>query len=110
MVFVSLVLIQLLKAYTFRSLTRSILKQPFTNRWLNLAVGWELGLLALLVYVPFLEGVFGTRPMPMGDWAAIGLAAALVVLVLEALKLLMRRRLRDGPRLGMGASTPSGTG
>ena len=35
MVFVSLVLIQFFKAYSFRSEQRSILDRPFANRWLN---------------------------------------------------------------------------
>ena len=41
--FVSLVLIQFFKAYNFRSDRQSVLHRPFANRWLNLAVLWELG-------------------------------------------------------------------
>ena len=85
MAFVSLVLIQFFKAYNFRSKRRSIVKKPFANRWLNAAVAWELGLLALVLYVPALEGAFGTYPLPLVDWVIV-FAAVTIVLVLEAIK------------------------
>ena len=55
MTFVSLVLIQFFKAYNFRSDRHSVLREPFANKWLNLAILWELILLGLILYVPFLE-------------------------------------------------------
>ena len=43
--FVSLVLMEFSKAYHFRSDRDSVLKGLFSNRWLNLAILWELLLL-----------------------------------------------------------------
>src|SRR4029434_1331058 len=60
MTFVSLVLIQFFKAYNFRSDRLSVLHQPFANKWLNLAIVWELIMLGLILYVPILERTFGT--------------------------------------------------
>ena len=60
MTFVSLVLIEFFKAYSFRSDRHSVLARPFANSWLNLAILWELVLLALVIYVPFLQEAFGT--------------------------------------------------
>ena len=57
MTFVSLVLIQFFKAYNFRSDRASVLHQPFANKWLNLAIVWELIMLGLILYVPVLERV-----------------------------------------------------
>ena len=54
----SLVGIQFVKAYNYRSDHRSALSRPFANRWLNLAILWEVGLLALIVTVPFLREIF----------------------------------------------------
>ena len=71
MTFVSLVLIQFFKAYNFRSDRNSILKKPFSNRWLNMAVLWELALLVLIVYVPVLQGPFGTFSLPFVDWVIV---------------------------------------
>ena len=94
--FLSLVLIQFFKAYNFRSDRHSVLNRPFANRWLNMAVGWELVLLAVVVYVPFLQGPFGTFALSPIDWVlATGLAFTIVP-VLEAVKALARRG-RFGP-------------
>ena len=91
MTFVSLVLIQFFKAYNYRSDRRSVLAQPFVNHWLNVAILWELVLLALIVYVPFLQTPFGTFPLPVVDWLiVIGLALS-VVPVLETVKWMVRR-------------------
>ncbi len=67
MTFVSLVLIQFFKAYNFRSDRHSVLHRPFANRWLNLAIVWELALLLVVVYVPFLHrAVRHDRPLRPG--------------------------------------------
>jgi P-type Ca2+ transporter type 2C len=91
MTFLSLVLIQFFKAYNYRSDRFSVLRRPFANRWLNLAILWELGLLGLIVYLPFLQRPFGTFDLGWTDWAlTVGLAFS-VVPVLEFVKWLERR-------------------
>jgi Ca2+-transporting ATPase len=95
MTFVSLVLIQFFKAYNFRSDRQSVLRQPFANKWLNLAIVWELILLGLILYVPFLETMFGTVALPWWDWAIIVAAALTVSPVLELTKWIERRWLAD---------------
>src|SRR5690606_1599574 len=89
--FVSLVLIQFFKAYNYRSDRYSVLRRPFANRWLNLAVGWELVLLAVIVYVPFLQEPFGTFDFRWTDWALTAALAFTIVPVLEMVKWLERR-------------------
>jgi Ca2+-transporting ATPase len=91
MTFVSLVLIQFVKAYNFRSDRHSVLKQPFANKWLNLAILWELLLLTLIVYVPFLHRPFGTFSLPLADWVVIVVLAFSVSPVLELAKWFERR-------------------
>ncbi len=91
MTFVSLVLIQFFKAYNFRSDRLSVLVRPFANKWLNLAIVWELVLLALIVYVPFLHEPFGTFSLPLVDWVIVILLAFTVSPVLEAAKWMERR-------------------
>ena len=91
MTFVLLVLIQFFNAYNFRSDRFSILRRPFANRWLNTAVAWEMVLLVLIIYTPFLRGPFGTFPLTAADWAIATGAAFTVVPVLEAVKWLARR-------------------
>jgi Ca2+-transporting ATPase len=91
MTFVSLVLIQFFKAYNFRSDRLSVLHQPFANKWLNLAILWELVLLGLILYVPVLEMTFGTVALPWWDWVIIIAAALTVSPVLELTKWIERR-------------------
>jgi P-type Ca2+ transporter type 2C len=91
MTFVSLVLIQFFKAYNFRSDRQSVLRQPFANKWLNLAIVWELIMLALILYVPLLERVFGTVALSPRDWLIIVVAAFTVSPVLELVKWAERR-------------------
>ena len=91
MTFVSLVLIQFFKAYNFRSDRLSVLHRPFANKWLNIAILWELLLLAAVVHVPFLQGPFGTYSLTLADWAIVVLLASTVSPVLEVAKWFERR-------------------
>ncbi|MEK7324861.1 MAG: HAD-IC family P-type ATPase, partial [Chloroflexota bacterium] len=91
MTFVSLVLIQFFKAYNFRSDRHSVLKRPFANKWLNWAIVWEVVLLVLIIYVPFLHDAFGTYYLPLVDWAIAILLALTISPVLELAKWMERR-------------------
>jgi Ca2+-transporting ATPase len=91
LVFVALVLIEFFKAYNYRSDRHSFLRQPFANRWLNLAVCWELLLLVLVLYLPFFQHAMGTFGVPLLDWVRVLAVALTIFPVLEAAKLLERR-------------------
>ncbi|CAG0969775.1 partial Calcium-transporting ATPase, partial [Anaerolineae bacterium] len=91
MTFVSLVLIQFFKAYNFRSDRNSIIQRPFANKWLNIAIVWELLLLLLIVYVPFLHTPFDTFSLHLVDWLIVLALAVTVVPVLELAKWMERR-------------------
>jgi Ca2+-transporting ATPase len=84
-------LIQFFKAYNFRSARHSVLNRPFANKWLNLAILWELLLLNLVVYLPFLHKPFGTFSLPLIDWAIVAGAAFTISPVLELAKWMERR-------------------
>jgi Ca2+-transporting ATPase len=91
MTFASLVLIQLFKAYNYRSDRVSVFHRPFANRWLNLAVAWELALLAALIHVPWLHAPFRTFGFSATDWLIVIAPAMAAVPVIELAKLLERR-------------------
>jgi len=91
MTFVSLVLIQFFKAYNFRSDRHSVFNRPFANKWLNLAILWEMILLILIIYLPFLQDAFGTFYLPLVDWAIVLGLALTVSPVLELAKWMARR-------------------
>ena len=89
--FLSLVLIQFFKAYNFRSDRHSVLSRPFANRWLNLSIAFEVLLLPLILYTPFLGEAFGTARLGLADWVLVLLLAATIVPVLEFVKWTVRR-------------------
>lgn len=89
--FITLVLIEFFKAYCFRSDRQSILNRPFANKWLNLAILWELLLLAAIVYLPLIRTPFGTFSLTLFDWMIVTGVASTVVLVLELAKWCERR-------------------
>jgi P-type Ca2+ transporter type 2C len=92
MTFATLVLIEFFKAYSFRSDRNSVFDRPFANRWLNLAILWELVLVAFVVNVPFLQEAFGTTGLSVGAWLIVVGAAFTIVPVLELAKWAIRRR------------------
>jgi Ca2+-transporting ATPase len=91
MAFVSLVLIQFVMAYNFRSERYSVFSKPFANKWLNLAVGWELIPLAAVLYVPFLQAAFSTHSLNASDWTAVLVTVATMFPFMEILKWMLRR-------------------
>jgi Ca2+-transporting ATPase len=90
MTFVSLVLIQFLNAYHFRSDRPAVPNRAFANRWLNWAIAWELVLLFAVVYMPSLQKPFGTFSLAPVDWAAVTAIALTISPVLETAKWLAR--------------------
>jgi Ca2+-transporting ATPase len=90
MTFVSLVLIQFFKAYNYRSDHLSVFQKPFANKWLNIAVAWELVLLLAILYVPFFQRAFATFALSLEDWIITTVMAFSVVPVLETVKWMTR--------------------
>ena len=91
MTFATLVLIEFFKAYSYRSDRRPISDGTFANKWLNLAILWELLMLALVINVPFLQDAFGTVALAAEEWLRIVGLALLIVPVLEVAKWAVRR-------------------
>jgi P-type Ca2+ transporter type 2C len=91
MTFVSLVLIQFFNVYNCRSDRVSVVRRPFANRWLNLAIVWELILLGLIVYVPWLQTPFATFDLGAADWLLVTILAFTIVPVVEVVKWMERR-------------------
>jgi Ca2+-transporting ATPase len=90
MTFVSLVLMQFFTAYGYRSDHQHVLHRPLANRWLNAAVLWEIGLLVLILYVPFFRRAFELTPLSFGEWAFIIFWSHTILPVLEFGKWLER--------------------
>ena len=91
LVFMTLILIQFFKAFNYRSDRLSIFKIGMLgNKWLIVAVLISLGMTIPLLYVPFLQEVFHTYPLPLVDWIIVVVSAATIFPVLEISKLVIR--------------------
>jgi len=68
----TLVLSQLIHVFECRSEKHSLFEiNPFTNLYLIGAVGISVAMLLSIVYIPFLQNVFHTIPLNMGQWLII---------------------------------------
>ena len=91
LVFMTLIVIQFFKSFNFRSDRLSIFEVGFLkNKWLILAVLVSFGMTLPLLYVPFLQDVFHTYPLPWLDWVIVILSSATIFIVLELGKLIIR--------------------
>lgn len=66
----------------------------FTNRLVLVGIAVELTLLGLLVYVPFLQGIFNTAPIGLREWVYVFAWTPVIFLADEARKAMLRRRER----------------
>ncbi len=69
---------------------------PLSNKWIPIGVLVELVLLALMVYAPFLQPIFGTAALAPADWLALFLLAPAVLIIDEVRKYLTRRVTKKG--------------
>lgn len=91
MVFTTLVLAQMGNAMAIRSNTESVFKIGlFSNRLMVVAIGITFALQLALIYIPFFQGFFKTKPLAPRD-LAIALVVSLVVFAAVELEKWIRR-------------------
>ena len=96
MAFVTLSLCELFRAYTVRSERTSLFRLGvFSNRVMQYAVGLSIGLLLLVMYVPFLQPVFNTVPLDAREWAVVLSLALIPAISEEITKAYLRWRDRQ---------------
>ena len=92
LVFMTLILIQFIKAFNYRSDRLSLFKIGILgNKWLIGAVLVSFAMTLPILYVPVLQEVFHTYPLPVVDWVIVAVSAATIFPVLEISKLVIRR-------------------
>jgi len=93
MAFVTLSFSELLRAFTARSERVPILKVGlFTNKVMNWAILSSLILLLIVIYVPFLQGIFNTVPLGWLQWEIILPLLLVPSIAAELTKVLMKNR------------------
>jgi Ca2+-transporting ATPase len=90
MAFVGLGFFTVYNAYCSRSLDESIFRMnPLGNKTLLLGIAGSIISILAVVYIPFMQTIFQTRPLTGESWAMVLGIGLLVVLVSEVMKRLM---------------------
>jgi Ca2+-transporting ATPase len=106
--FATLVMSELLRVYTVRSERYSAFKIGlFSNKWMQYAVGLSFVLLLLVIYVPFLQNVFGTRPLTLMDWVIMTPFFLADAVAAEVVKWFYRRRAVQPPAAKSNPAQPA---
>lgn len=103
----SIVLCQLFHLFNSRSIRGSAFRMhPFSNRAVLVVSALLVVLQLSVTYIPFMNGVFGTVPLPLRYWPVPLLLGMAVFLVVEGEKTFMRTM--DARRSKFGASADAG--
>jgi Ca2+-transporting ATPase len=93
--FATLTLSELLRAFTARSERISVFKLGiFSNKTMNIAVVFSIVVVIAVIYVPFLQVIFGTVSLALVDWLWIMPFAVLASIAAEVTKIYLRARAK----------------
>jgi len=93
MAFVTLSLCELFRAYTVRSERASLFRiGMFSNRYMQYAVGLSIGLLLLVINIPFLQPIFNTHFLRLNEWLVVVGLALIPAISEEITKFFLRLR------------------
>jgi Ca2+-transporting ATPase len=92
-IFFLFIVVEFVIALNCRSLTFSIFQAP-PHKWLLMALGWELVLVAVLVQIPAVREAFGIDFPTLAELALVSTVGLLVFILIEATKFVLRKRKR----------------
>ena len=93
MTLAAIVFCQIAAAINCRTTVTSVFKFGlFSNKRVWAGIGFEIVLLAVLVYVPVLQPIFNTAPLMLNDWLFLCTIPIPIFLIEEARKWLVRRK------------------
>ena len=93
MAFVTLSLCELFRAYTVRSERVSIFRLGvFSNKYMQYAVGASIGLMLLVINIPFFQPIFNTHFLSWTEWLVVLGLAIIPAVIEEVTKLYLRTR------------------
>lgn len=97
-VFFLFIIIELVVALNCRSLIYSIFKVP-PHKWLIIALAWEIVLIAVLIQIPSVREAFGIMKPSFSDMVLIIGFGLVVFALIEATKLILRKKMPIGRRV-----------
>jgi magnesium-transporting ATPase (P-type) len=92
MTFAGIVVAQVGNVLASRTSKVSIFKTSLrSNKWIWLGIASQISILSAIVYIPLLQGFFGTTAIGLTEWAFLALLACIVILAEEIRKWFARR-------------------
>jgi calcium-translocating P-type ATPase len=92
MTFAGIVVAQAGNVLASRTSRASIFRtSPTSNKWIWLGIAAQISILASMVYIPFLQVLFGTTALNLNDWAFLALLALIVIFAEEIRKWFARK-------------------
>jgi len=93
MTFAGIVIAQVGNVLACRTSKVSIFKTSLSsNKWIWFGIAAQVSILSFLVYVPLMQGLFGTTGLGLVDWAFLAIFACIVIFAEEIRKWFARRR------------------
>jgi magnesium-transporting ATPase (P-type) len=97
MTFAGIVVAQAGNVLACRTSKQSIFKTSLkTNKWIIFGIASQIGILALIVYLPVMQHIFTTAPLNLSDWAFLISLALIVVFAEEIRKFFSRKFSKTG--------------
>ncbi len=90
--FTTIVMFQLFNVFNSRSESQSVFRSRMPNKWLLLALTSSLILQLAVVYVPILQGFFGTMGLTLAELVLCVWVASSVIFAVEVQKVLFRTK------------------
>ena len=78
--------------------SRSVFKAP-PHKWLLIALGWEVALIAVLIQIPTVREAFGIIKPSFSDLAIITGFGLVVFAIIEATKVVLRKKMPAGRKI-----------
>jgi magnesium-transporting ATPase (P-type) len=92
MTFAGIVVAQIGNVLACRTSKTSIFKSnPRNNKWIWLGIASQITMLSVLVYVPLMQGLFGTTALELTDWLYLAVLAGIVIVAEEIRKVFARK-------------------
>lgn len=106
-IFFTFVIIELVIAFNFRSLTYSLFQAP-PHKWLILTIAWELVLVTAVIQLPAVRKAFGISMPAASDIGMILAIGLIVVTTMEIVKAVLRVKVPARGRVSAQAVDPRG--
>lgn len=90
--FTTLVMFEMFSVVSARSFAPFKKMVPFSNKWLTLGITASISIQLLVIYVPFLQNVFGTVPLTLTHWAMILIISSSGFVMMEISKFFVKEK------------------